>query len=62
MFDTYDTHDRITPGSLDTHLDRIAYDWLTAHHHGQTIAITATTNAHVDRINARHPGRPPRRR
>jgi len=51
VFDTYEAHDRIAAGSFDTHLDRLARDWLDHHRHGRTVAITATTNEHVDAIN-----------
>ena len=52
VLDTYEEHDRITPGSLNTHLERLADDWIDHHRHGRRIAITTATNAHVDQINA----------
>ncbi len=51
VFDTYEQHGRISPGSLDTHLDRLAHDWLADDRHGRTVAITAATNEHVDAVN-----------
>jgi hypothetical protein len=50
-FDTCEAHGRITAGSLDTHLDRLARDWIDHHANGRTVTITATTNDHVDAIN-----------
>ena len=50
-FDAYETHGRIIPGTLDEHLVRMADTWITAHHAGQTVALIASTNEHVERIN-----------
>ncbi len=47
----YEQHDRIRPGTLDEHLDDIANRWLTHYRHGQTFAVLASTNDHVDTIN-----------
>ena len=49
--DDYEAHDRIIPGTLDEHLDAIAHDWIERHTAGKTVAITTTTNDHVDAIN-----------
>ena len=49
--DAYEAHDRIIPGTLDEHLDGIADDWIERHTAGKTVAITTTTNDHVDAIN-----------
>ena len=49
--DAYKAHDRIIPGTLDEHLDGIADDWIERHDAGKTVAITTTTNDHVDAIN-----------
>ncbi|MEO8268030.1 MAG: MobF family relaxase [Ilumatobacteraceae bacterium] len=49
--DAYEAHGRIIPGTLVEHLDRIANDWVEHHTHGDTTAITTTTNDHVDAIN-----------
>jgi conjugative relaxase-like TrwC/TraI family protein len=50
-FDTYQAHDRIIPGTLDDHLERIANTWTNHHHTGRTLAVVASTNDHVDAIN-----------
>ena len=47
----YETHGRITPGVLDAHLAGIAQDWLTLTTAGRTVAITASSNQHVDALN-----------
>ena len=52
VLDTYEDHDRVTPGSLATHLERLAGDWIDHHRHGDSVAITTATNLHVDQINA----------
>jgi conjugative relaxase-like TrwC/TraI family protein len=49
--DTYEVHGRIVPGSFDEHLDAIAAEWMQRHASGETVAITAATNEHVDEIN-----------
>ena len=51
VLDVYESHGRITAGTFDDHLDRVAGQWLTVTAAGQSIAITASTNAHVDAIN-----------
>ncbi len=51
VIDIYAAHDRIIPGTLDQHLTAIADRWLTAHGHGQTVAVTTTANEHVDLLN-----------
>jgi conjugative relaxase-like TrwC/TraI family protein len=51
-FDAYEAHDRITAGPFDEHVDRIANEWLGLNAAGQSVAITASTNQHVDAINA----------
>lgn len=48
---TYEVHGRIIPGSFDEHLDAIAQEWMQRHAAGETVAITAATNEHVDEIN-----------
>lgn len=47
----YEVHGRIIPGSFDEHLDSIAHEWMQRHASGETVAITAATNEHVDEIN-----------
>ena len=49
--DAYEAHGRIIPGSFDGHLDEIAAEWMQRHTAGETVAITAATNEHVDAIN-----------
>ena len=49
--DAYEVHNRIIPGTIDEHLDAIADDWIERHTAGKTVAITTTTNDHVDAIN-----------
>jgi conjugative relaxase-like TrwC/TraI family protein len=49
--DTYLQHGRISAGTFDDHLRRIAKTWLDTTGDGRTIAITASTNEHVDKIN-----------
>ena len=49
--DAYQAHDRIIPGSLDAHLERMATTWIDHHHRGETVALVASTNDHVDAIN-----------
>jgi len=49
--DAYETHQRIIPGSFAEHLETIADIWTQHHAAGETVAITAATNEHVDAIN-----------
>ena len=49
--DRYLDHGRIHPGTLDDHLDRIAADWLALTAAGRTVAVTASSNEHVDALN-----------
>ena len=49
--DAYEAHQRIVAGPFDEHVDRIAKEWLGLTADGKTVAITATTNQHVDAIN-----------
>ena len=49
--DAYESHGRIISGSFDEHLDAIAVQWMQRHAAGETVAITAATNEHVDAIN-----------
>ena len=48
---TYESQGRIIPGTFDEHLDSIAQEWMQRHASGETVAITAATNEHVDEIN-----------
>ena len=49
--DAYLDHDRVFAGPLVEHLDNIAQAWAGAHQRGEYLAITTTTNDHVDAIN-----------
>jgi ATP-dependent exoDNAse (exonuclease V) alpha subunit len=49
--DAYQAHHRIIPGSIDAHLDRIATTWIEHRQRGETVALVASTNDHVDAIN-----------
>ncbi len=49
--DAYEAHGRIIPGTIEEHLDAIADHWIQRHDTGETLAITTTTNDHVDAIN-----------
>ena len=51
VLDVYQLHGRITAGSFDAHLHHVAGQWLAVTAAGESIAITASTNAHVDAIN-----------
>jgi len=50
--DTYHSHGRITAGTLHEHIDTIARTWLDVIASGATVAVTASTNTHVDALNA----------
>jgi AAA domain/TrwC relaxase len=47
----YEIHDRIIPGVMTEHLETVARRWLDYHANGKTLAITTTTNEHVDAVN-----------
>ena len=49
--DAYQAHDRIIPGTLEEHLDQIAAAWVERHRNGDTVAVVASTNGHVDLLN-----------
>jgi AAA domain len=49
--DRYEEHGRIQPGVLAEHLDRVAADWLRFAGAGRTVAVTASSNQHVDALN-----------
>jgi conjugative relaxase-like TrwC/TraI family protein len=49
--DAYQAHDRIIPGTLEEHLDAIATAWVDRHRNGDTVAVVASTNDHVDLLN-----------
>jgi ATP-dependent exoDNAse (exonuclease V) alpha subunit len=49
--DAYEAHDRIIPGTLDDHLQRMAETWIERRQHGDTVALVASSNEHVDSLN-----------
>jgi hypothetical protein len=49
--DAYAAHERIIPGTLADHLAAIAETWIDHHRSGDTVALVASTNDHVDAIN-----------
>ncbi len=49
--DAYLDHDRIIAAPFAEHIDNIAIACAAAHHCGEHLAITTTTNDHVDAIN-----------
>jgi ATP-dependent exoDNAse (exonuclease V) alpha subunit len=50
--DGYEGHGRIIAGTFDEHLERIAAAWIDHHQAGRTTAMVASSNGHVDAINA----------
>jgi conjugative relaxase-like TrwC/TraI family protein len=49
--DAYEAHDRIIPGRLEGHLAAMAETWIEHQQRGETVALIASTNDHVDAIN-----------
>lgn len=49
--DDYIAHDRIIPGTFDEQVALVVDRWSQTHAAGETLAITASSNDHVDRIN-----------
>jgi ATP-dependent exoDNAse (exonuclease V) alpha subunit len=49
--DAYEAHDRIIPATFADHLAAIADRWVDHHRSGDTVAVVASTNDHVDAIN-----------
>ncbi|MGI9029665.1 MAG: AAA family ATPase [Ilumatobacteraceae bacterium] len=49
--DAYEAHGRIVAGCLEDHLARMAITWIGAHHAGDSVALVASTNDHVDLID-----------
>jgi len=49
--DAYLAHGRIVAGSFEQHAATIATAWIEANRRGETVAITAATNQHVDALN-----------
>ncbi len=50
--DAYQAHGRIRAGTIDEHLAWIGERWIASHQPGHTTALVASTNEHVDRLNA----------
>ena len=51
VLDSYEGHGRVVAGPLAEHIHTIADRWLDGHDNGKTLAITTTTNTHVNQIN-----------
>lgn len=49
--DRYFDHDRVRAGSFMSLQVDTARRWIDAHHAGQTVAVVAETNSHVDALN-----------
>jgi hypothetical protein len=49
--DAYQAHRRIEAGPIEQHVACIARDWMRHTTAGRTVAVTASTNDHVDAIN-----------
>jgi hypothetical protein len=49
--DVYESHGRIHAGRLGDHLAGIAHEWLVLSAAGRTVAVTASSNQHVDALN-----------
>ena len=49
--DAYLDHDRVFAAPFAEHLDNIAHAWAGSHQRGEYLAVTTTTNDHVDAIN-----------
>lgn len=50
--DAYQDHGRIIPGTIEYQTTRIATSWTHHTAAGRTVAVSASTNEHVDRLNA----------
>jgi conjugative relaxase-like TrwC/TraI family protein len=50
--DAYEAHGRIRAGIIDEHLAWIGQRWIDNHHRGHPTALVASTNEHVDILNA----------
>ncbi|MGH9272616.1 MAG: ATP-dependent DNA helicase, partial [Ilumatobacteraceae bacterium] len=49
--DAYEGRDRIVAGPLDEHVERMAQTWISSDRRGDSVALVASTNDHVDAIN-----------
>ena len=50
--DAYQAHGRICAGTIDEHLAWIGRGWIARYQSDHTTALVASTNEHVDRLNA----------
>jgi conjugative relaxase-like TrwC/TraI family protein len=50
--DAYQAHGRIRAGTIEEHLGWIGERWIDNHHRGRPTAVVASTNEHVDTLNA----------
>jgi conjugative relaxase-like TrwC/TraI family protein len=50
--DAYEAHGRIRAGTIEEHLTWIGERWIHNHHLGYPTAMVASTNEHVDTLNA----------
>ena len=50
--DAYEQHGRIVPGTVEYQTTRIATSWTHHSAAGRSVAVTASTNEHVDALNA----------
>jgi hypothetical protein len=50
--DAYEAHGRIRAGTIEEHLAWIGERWIDNHHRGHTTSLVASTNEHVDTLNA----------
>jgi hypothetical protein len=50
--DAYQSHGRIVAAPFDEHLALIGADWMARTEAGQAVAVVASTNEHVDALNA----------
>lgn len=51
-WDAYLEHGRVVAGTFDEHLTTIAHRWITTTDAGGNVAVVASTNEHVDALNA----------
>jgi len=51
-WDAYIEHGRVVAGTLDDHLATSAHRWITTTARGGTVSVVASSNEHVDALNA----------
>ncbi len=51
-WDPYLEHGRVIPGRFEEHLTNIAFRWIQATETGGSVSVVASTNEHVDQLNA----------